>query len=425
MFDSLQQFVPLEWRGAVTVLSAPLAWVPDMQAILVNLGWYGESFSEILLRRSLLLMPILLGVTGLWCTMLSLYTIPFRSGRSSFLTALVMSWWDVGRSVWFFWAGVVRALVLGAGWIWASLRMAVRMVVSALKGIFRSPMILLDWTSRTYFKPGVPWVAFLALLLWCAVEATIFVYTLSPTMTEVLAGITGYEPSPLFMGPILWVFLFLLILGSFACIQVFAEAIRHRRWIEVVQMSFVEAFVMFFEVIFLYREMIDAVTPWIAQTTSEAVQLGLISTLLLASFGWVGVRGMTWFLFGRFGTPAVLAILSRDTVMQSDHAAAVPAMGPSPDLWKAPVAALKAEIEWFKKEGRLAFELVTLPVLQLLAAAVNFVVVVILARPMFALPFRDLNQVMVATPDFPRGRRSEKTRSAARPTPVIETGGAS
>lgn len=423
MFDSLQQFVPLEWRGAVTVLSAPLAWVPDMQALLVNLGWYGDSTIEVILRRGLLLMPILLGVTGLWCTMLAMYTLPFRSHRSSFMTSLVMSWWDVGRSVWFFWAGFVRVVVLFAGWLWASLRMAVRMFVSAVKGVFRSPMVLLDWTSKTYFKPGVPWIAFLALLLWCAVEATIFVYTLSPTMTEVLAGITGYEPNPFFMGPILWVFLFLLILGSFACIQVFAEAVRDRRWVEIVQMSFVEAFVMFFEVVFLYRELIDAVTPWIAQTTSEAVQLGLVSTLLLASFGWVGVRGMTWFLFGRFGTPAVLAILSRDTVMQGDGTP-VPAVAiVGPDLWKAPVAALKAEIEWFKKEGRQAFEMVTLPVLQLLAAAVNFVVVIILARPMFPLPFKTLNQVMIATPDWPRRRSSgdEGATIQTAPTPVAET----
>jgi len=246
---------------------------------------------------------------------------------------------------------------------------------------------------------------------------------LSPTMSEVLAGITGYDPNPLFMGPILWVFLLMLILGSFACIQVFAEAVRDRRWVEIVQMAFVEAFVMFFEVVFLYRELIDAVTPWIAQTTSEAVQLGLISTLLLASFGWIGVRGMTWFLFGRFGTPAVLAILSRDTVMQGDGAP-VPAMAIAvPDLWKAPVAALKAEVDWFKKEGRQVFELVTLPVLQLLAAAVNFVVVVILARPMFPLPFKTLNQVMVATPDWPRrqGVSDEASSVPSAPIPVVES----
>lgn len=423
MMDSVQQFVPAEWRGAVTVLATPLAWLPEFHSRLVNLAWYGDTALAVIFRRGLVLMPILLGLTGLWCTMLALYTLPFRSRRAGFMTALVMAWWDVGRSVWFFWAGAVRLAVLAVGWVWATLRLGARMVMAALKGMFQSPLVLLDWTSRTYFKPGVPWIAFLALLLWSAVEATIFMYTLSPTMTEVLAGITGYEPNPVLMAPILWMFLFLLILGSFACIQVFSEAMRARRWVEILQMGFVEAFVMFFEVVFLYRELIDAVTPWIAQTTNESVHLGLVSTLLLASFGWIGVRGMTWFLFGRFGTPAVLAILSRETVSRSE-ATAMPPVMPAPDLWKAPVAALKAEVDWFRKESRLAFELLTLPVLQLLAAAINFVVIVILARPMFALPFKGLNQVMAQTPKWPVGRPERSGRGAASrsPAPALDAG---
>ena len=28
----------------------------------------------------------------------------------------------------------------------------------------RSPFSLLDWTTRRYFQPGVPWIAFLVLL---------------------------------------------------------------------------------------------------------------------------------------------------------------------------------------------------------------------------------------------------------------------
>jgi hypothetical protein len=416
MFESLQNFVPAEWRGAFEFLSAPLAWLPDFNASMINIAWYGNSFGEVLAKRGLILMPILLGMVAMWCTMMSLYTLPFRSARGRFMTTLVMSWWDVGRSVWFFWAGFVRLIVLVAGWLWGGTRLGLRMLAAAFKGVVRSPLLVLDWTSRTYFKPGVPWIAFLALLLWCAVEATIFMYTLSPTMTEVLAGITGYEPNPYFMGPILWLFLFMLILGSFACIQVFTEAVRARRIGEITQMAFVEAFVMFFEVIFLYRELIDAVAPWIAQTTNEAVQLGLVSTLLLASFGWVGVRGMTWFLFGRFGTPAVLAILSRETVTQGEVPAAMPVMAKQ-EIWKQPIAALKEEIEWFKKEGKHAFELLSLPVLQLLAAAVNFIVVIITAEPVFGLPFKSLNQVLAITP---RWSKKGANGGQAQPTPVLE-----
>src|SRR5438046_5518246 len=76
-------------------------------------------------------------------------------------------------------------------------------------------------------------------------------------------------------------------------------------------MVLVELAVALFEVLFLYRELIDAITPWLAQ---QGFQLGIVGTLGLALLGWVGVRGMTWFLFGRFGTPALLAILGRKVV---------------------------------------------------------------------------------------------------------------
>src|SRR5207245_5582605 len=79
----------------------------------------------------------------------------------------------------------------------------------------------------------------------------------------------------------------------------------------IVQMVLVELFVMFFEVMFLYRELVDAITPWIAQQTGERFRLGIAFTLSVATFGWVGIRGMTWFLFGQYGTPPLLAFISR------------------------------------------------------------------------------------------------------------------
>jgi hypothetical protein len=372
-------------------------------------------------KRVAILLPMFLLIVAVWTTMTSLYTLPFRARRSRFLTTLSITWWDTLRSVWLFWAGMVRLGFVIVGWIWELLRLAVRMMVAGIKGLMRSPLTALDWGTRNYFKPGVPWVAFLALLLWCAVEAVIFMYTLSPTLTEVLAGITGFEPNPLLMAPILWIFLYLLILGSFACIHVLSEAIRNRRIAEIVQMAFVELFVMFFEVLFLYRELVDAVTPWIAQTTSESVRLGLVSTLLLASFGWIGVRGMTWFLFGRFGTPAVLSILARDTIRRDEPTVSVPVQASSMGPWREALNALKSEIDWFKKEAKYAFELLTLPVLQLLAAAVNTVVVVVLGRPMFTLPFKNLNQALAATPKWPRA--SDLHTSAATELEPVAQGG--
>lgn len=420
--QTLLAFVPQEWQGAVTALSTPVAWLPDWHTAMVNFAWYGDSPWEVLLKRTLVLLPLLLVLVSVWTTMLSVYTLPFRSRRGAFVTALLMSWWDVGRSALGFWTGLTRFLLVAAGWTWGLLRLAGSLFVGLIKRTVQSPLRLLDWTSRSYFKPGVPWVAFLALLFWSGIEATIFMYTLAPTMGEVLAGITGFEPNRAALGVLLWIFLFFLVVGSFACLQVLTEAMRSRRVIDIVQMAFVEFFVMFFEVIFLYRELIDAITPWVAQTTSDAVHLGLTATLLLAAFGWVGVRGMTWFLFGRFGTPAVLAVLARERIAGSDQPfREVPMAHPSP--WPIAFESLKRDVDWFKRESRVLVELISVPVLQLLAAAINCIVVVILSRPAFTLPFKSLNQVMAAAPKWWTERPADEMSPVERPEPVAVGGG--
>src|SRR2546422_1064826 len=290
-----------------------LSWIVDWQAQVFHLVVTGSSFWEALGKFVLLFFPATVLVAGVWGTMVSLYTIPFRSGRGRFLAALLMSWWDAVRMAWFYWFGLARFVLV----------------------------------------------------------------------------------------VILWFFLFIIIGGSFACIQVLNEAIKTRAVGQIVAMVLVEITVALFEVLFLYRELIDAITPWLAQ---QGFQLGIVGTLGLALLGWVGVRGMTWFLFGRFGTPALLAILGRKA-MEGVGAVRAAATADA-EYWRGPINALKAEHEWFKKEAQHLMELLTLPVLQLVASGFNFLVVVIMGKPHFNLPFRSLDQVLQSTPIFATGKTS-------------------
>ena len=403
MLASLQQAFPGAMAGHGAVSRVPASRGSSTGKVSPwGLPWAVANGWVIALKGALILLPCALLIAGLWGTMASLYTLPFRSGRGGFLTALLVSWWDAGRMTWFFWAGLVRLGVVLVGWVWSLLKLAGSLLVRLIKFIFTSPFALLDWATKQYFQPGVPWIAFLFILLWSALEATVFTFTLRPTLTEVLADLTGSELSSWAVTLILWPFLFILISGSFAAIQALVEAIRSKKTSQIISMVLVEAFVMFFEVMFLYRELIDAITPWIAQQTG--FQLGFFSTLAMASFGWIGVRAMTWFLFGRFGTPALLGVLGRQNIAGPQRAGATVDMESS-EFWRGPVAALKAETEWFKREARETFELLSLPVLQLLAAGVNFAVVVILGRPVFTLPFRNLEQVLASTPQLAAGAR--------------------
>src|SRR3954466_10888737 len=396
MFDSLAQIFPAQWQGAVILLLAPLSWLADVQSTIAHALISAHPAGRALLW-AVLLIPVLVIAVGMWCTALSLYTIPFRSGRGTFLTALLMTWWDAGRCIWLFWSGMLRVGVALVGWVIGSIRFGLLMLKNTLLAVFRSPLTLLDGASRSYFQPGVPWLAFIVLTIWCAIESTIFTFTLQPTLVEVFGSLTGFDPNPRVMAPLLWMFLFMLVAGSFACVQVVTEAVKAKKTATIVQMLVVESAVMFFEVIFLYRELIDAITPWIAAQSGGSVQLGITATLALASFGWLGVRGMSWFLFGRFGTPALLAILSRQAVQHEGSSRPVE-RAVEPGLWREPVNALKAETAWFHQEAKRMFELLSLPVLQMLAAAINFAVVTIKSRPMFSLPFKSLDEVLAATP---------------------------
>jgi hypothetical protein len=323
--------------------------------------------------------------------MIALYTIPFRLGRAgSLLKALLLAWWDaLVMTVWY-WLGLARFLVNLVGWLWGLLKLTVQIVWGTLKGAVTSPLAMLDATSR---RPGVPWPAFFLLIFWSMIEATIFTFTLRPTMSELLSDLTGYEVNAFALVLILWVFLWVLVAGSFACIQVLNDAIKARQVGQIVSMVLVEVAVAMFEVLFLYRELVDAMTPWLAQ---QGVTLGVFGTIGLAFFGWIGVRGMTWFLFGRFGAPAMIGLLGRQA-FGHEHGAVPAALAGASDFWRGPLTALKAEREWFKKEAREMFELASLPVLQLVAAGLNFGFVVFAGRGHFTLPFRSIEEVMAST----------------------------
>jgi hypothetical protein len=411
MFESFADLFPANWRPAILILTAPFRWMAAWQGFMMRWTFGHDQTIGFVAGEILLIVPVLLIFAGTWSSAASLYTIPFRSGRGRFLTLLLMTWWDAGRCILFFYTGMVRVLVAFLGWIIGSVRFGLRMLKSLIIGLVRSPITLIQNSSRAYFEAGgMPWVAFLILLLWSAVEATIFTFTLTPTLKEVFDSLTGTEVNPRIMQPMLWLFLFMLVAGSFACVHVMTEAIKAKRIGNIISMFIVESAVMFFEVMFLYRELIDAITPWIAQQSGGTVQLGMGATIALASFGWMGVRGMSWFLFGRFGTPALIAILSREN-MEHGKATSVKHQE-APELWRAPIEALKAETKWFHEEARRMFELLSLPVLQLFAAALNFAVVTVQSRPMFMLPFKSLDDVLHATPGA-TGRPELSVRSGA------------
>ena len=383
-----------QFQEILRILLMPIAWIFPMQRAILDFFLHSSSPWIAAGKFLFLLFPLLLWLGIIWCTQLSLYTVPFRSKRINFITTLLLSWWDGARAVWLFWTGLFRLIVVLIGWLFSILRLILKFIVEFIKQIVTAPFTMTGRMTKSFFRPGVPWVAFVSLVFWCMLEAVIFAYVLFPTISEVLMDIVGSDKSSPMVMPLLYVFLLIIIMGSFAALQALTDAVRTKKVKLIIQMTIIELIVMGFEVMFLYRELVDAITPWIVQQTG--VRMGIGFTLGISCMGWIAIRGMTWFLFGQFGIPPLLAIIARRPVgeaaeEQKRFASDVPE---TPQWWKQPIQEFKNEIEWLHKKFNELLEFLTLPILQVLAVILNFFMILLTARPIFNLPFKELKDVM-------------------------------
>ena len=373
------------------VLLMPIAWIPKVQDAVLSFVLKSDNILILILKILVLLLPVLLFIVGLWITMTSVYTILFRGSRIKFLSTMALAWWDILTSIWNYWVGSFRLILLSIGWLWELIKITLGALVIGLWRAISLPFKGVSEMAKKYSEGGVPWVAVTITLLWCVLEAVIFTYTLLPTISEILADVTGIE-NQFFIVPFLWLFLFLLITGSFACLYVLLEAIKKKKAEQIVQMIAVEIFVLFFEVTFLYRELVDALTPWLAQQSGEGIRLGIAGTLILSTFLWVGIRGMTWFLFARFGTPTLLDVISRRKMAHGKPGEEKKEI--IQQTWEDFIGVFKNNIEWFNETGKKFLEAASLPVFQIIAAAINILIALFTSKMLFNLPFKSMGEVM-------------------------------
>src|SRR6267142_1806080 len=329
MIDRIIAKLPEAWRGPAELVAAPIAWVPVLQQTLMTFFFEPQSGWIAAMKYIFLLFPVFLGIVAVWCTGLSVYTLPFRSGRTRFVSLILLAWWDAALAVWLYWVGMVRVVGVVVGWVLGISRLAVRLVTGFIRDIVGTPFAMSSMLMRGYLQPGVPWLAFVMLLFWCALEAAVFTYTLEPRVAMLVADLSGTDDSR-FTIPVLYLLLLTLIVASFACVQALADAVRKRDSKFLAQIIGIELFAMFFEMMFLYRGVVEVTMPWIARNNT--------AMLATAAVGWFGVRGLTWFLFGQYGTPPLLVV-------------------------------------------------------HLLGAALNFAMILTASRPVFNLPFRSLKEV--------------------------------
>jgi hypothetical protein len=344
------------------------------------------------LKRGFLILPLMAIVLGYWVTLLGLPTLIVRNKRRNFFNSLLVTWWDLGRSIFMFWGGVFKfALVLSVA-VFGLLRLLVLGLWLTAQDIVLIPFRLIGNLGNNLLNPSIPWVAVAMTLLWCLFEAGLFTYVMSPLVLDTLSNLTGDNLSTTTIRIPLFLFMLFISLGSYSVLSTWSAALKSRDVAAIVKIGAIELVALFVEVVFLYREFVDALVPWFAQHSSGKFDLGIGGTLLIAGATWFGIRSLSWFLFASSGTPTLMAVIQGTGLQRGRGERPSPLKGAF-SLPMGLIDRLKSDAQWVQREGEKVLGSFILPPLQVLAGALNFLSLLFTGRHLFDLPFRDVSDL--------------------------------
>jgi hypothetical protein len=375
------------WEAVLSVLFFPLLF----QNGFINFAWgAGDSFWIMTVKRVFALLPVMAIILGCWVSIACVLTVVVRQNRREFLTGMLITWWDLGKSIVYFWGGslkfmlnlAVAAIELG--------KIIVLGLLSILQEAVYTPFRLLRSVSRNVLSSPVPWIAVFMTIFWCIIEAVIFTYVTTPLVVDVFSNITGEHLNIYLIRIPLFLFLLFVILGSYAVLATFVESFKKKNVSSILGIGVIEMVVLFVEVVFLYREFVDSLVPWFAQY-SENFELGIAGTLAISCFVWFGIRSLSWFLFAAHGTPTILYLIQGKGVvvfnqngMEGNRLRSI-----SPEFMER----IKSEIAWMREKGEELLASLMLPPLQVVAAGVNFCTMLLISRHLFELPFKSISAI--------------------------------
>ncbi len=407
-------------KVALSVLLFPLLF----QEAFLNFAWAeGDVFWAMAAKRLFLLLPVLAFILGCWASIASLATVIIRQKRVEFLTLLLVTWWDLGKSVAYFWGGIAKFALSLLASLAGLVKILFFAVLSIVQELVFAPFRLLFGMTKNVVSSPVPWIAVYLTVFWCLIEAVIFSYVTTPLVMDVFSNITGEQMNPYWVRIPLFVFLFFVVMGSYAVLSTLVNAVKSKNIGSILGIGVIETVVLFVEVMFLYREFVDALVPWFAQY-SQNFELGVAGTLSIATFVWFGIRSLSWFLFANHGTPVLMQIIqgkgaevfARADVPKTRLAAI------SPEF----VNRIKEESTWFAAKGEELLAAAILPPLQVVAAGINFCTLLLSGSHLFELPFTNLEAITntrVLLENFarrPSRRKADKAEKEADFAPQKE-----
>jgi len=393
------------WKVILSLLFFPLLFQHDFLNFALGAD---DLFWVALLKRLFLLLPVLSIILACWVTIPCVLSVVFRAQRTEFVITFFLIWWDLGKAIFSFWGGILKFLFVLVTAIMALLKLIVLGIWVLIQDLFFIPIQLLKNLGVGVFDAGIPWIALVLTLVWCLIEATVFTFVTTPLVMDTLSNLTGEGLSETLLRIPLFLFLLFLILGSYAVLSTWTDALSSKKIGTIIKIGMIELVALFVEVVFLYREFVDSLVPWFDQHTSGDFQLGIAGTLAIATVAWLGIRGMSWVLFASHGTPLMMAIIRGSGLTASSTAP-----GEKQPLMEIRlIEQLRKEFEWALARGTEVSEAFLIPPLQILAASVNFCTFLFTSIPIFEIPLTKLDQIMSSKGflenAFPRAKKKEQ-----------------
>jgi hypothetical protein len=407
MIDKAEGF----WKYLASAMIFPVFF----QEPFIQFAWSVESAGAYVtfLKRVFLLLPFLAIVFACWATVVCGISLVFRHERRDFASAVFVTWWDLGRSIFAYWAGIIRFVFSVLAWLYAFLRLVITGIILTLKDFFSFPLRLVSEVSSGTVKAGVPWPAIFLMLVWTIIESLIFTLVMTPLVVDVMDGFSdGEMVSSLGLQTGLFFTFIIFVLGSYAVIFTLGDAIKKKNIPLIVLYAIVEIIVAVVETILFYREFVDALVPWFAQYAGDDFSLGIVGTLSIAFLFWLGIRCMTWFLFGSSAIPILIAMIQRtgldDLSGKKTVYGSLFSKSEKKDFYPyiaTTLESIKKDWEWVEHQGDVLVSSFVLPPLQILAASINFCTLILSNNHLFKLPFTSYKNLK-DTRELLRGSRN-------------------
>jgi hypothetical protein len=330
---------------------------------------------------------------ALWVTNFCVLASIFRQKRKEFLVALLMTWWDLGRAVLAFWAGMFHFVFVFFMYLYAVARLAVLGVWTLLTDLFLLPLRVIRAIGDNMLSPGTPWIAVALTVFWSLLEATIFTYVTTPLVLDTFSNMTGKDLTEAMVRVPLFLFLLFIVLGSYAVLSTWTENMKAKNIGGMIKIGLIEVVVLFVEVMFLYREFVDALVPWFAQHSGGKFEMGIVGTLSIAGLAWFGVRGVSWFLFASHGTPTLMSMIRGAGVQSGKKGEKPKEEAEALAITLAFVQQIRDELGELKKQGEAVIGAFIIPPMQVIGAAINFLTLAIAAQHLFDLPFKSIDEM--------------------------------